>query len=95
MQIEVGTTLSTLNKSMFNIIVSNTQKIILKKQHKQKTATESLFSVDKQIIKPKTSVYDKLERPDDFDQVELPENDAAKLISLCILSLYPRLAQES
>lgn len=55
--------------------MSNTQKIILKKQHKQKTATESLFSVDKQIIKPKTSVYYELERLYDFDQVELPENE--------------------
>lgn len=40
---EAGTSLSTLDRSRFNIVVSNTQKIILKKQHKQKTAVDALF----------------------------------------------------
>lgn len=38
-----GTALSTMDRSKFNIIISNTQKIILKKQHAQKSAGERLF----------------------------------------------------
>lgn len=40
---DAGTTLNLLDKSRFNIIISNTQKIILKKQHKEKNATDNLF----------------------------------------------------
>lgn len=41
---EAGTSLSLLDRSRFNIIVSNTQKIILKRQRKAKTPTDQLFS---------------------------------------------------
>jgi type III restriction enzyme len=40
---EAGTSLDTLDRSRFNIIVSNTQKIILKRRHKEKTAVDRLF----------------------------------------------------
>ncbi|WP_338509522.1 TnsA endonuclease N-terminal domain-containing protein [Pseudomonas trivialis] len=40
---EAGTSLDTLDRSRFNIIVSNTQKIILKRQHKEKTPAAKLF----------------------------------------------------
>ncbi len=40
---EAGTSLDTLDRSRFNIIVSNTQKIILKRRHKEKTAIDQLF----------------------------------------------------
>jgi type III restriction enzyme len=40
---EAGTSLNTLDRSRFNIIVSNTQKIILKRQRKEKSAAEQLF----------------------------------------------------
>ncbi len=40
---EAGTSLDTLDRSRFNIIVSNTQKIILKRRHKDKTAVDQLF----------------------------------------------------
>ena len=40
---EAGTALSTMDRSKFNIIISNTQKIILKKQHAKKSASERLF----------------------------------------------------
>jgi hypothetical protein len=40
---EAGTSLDTLDRSRFNIIVSNTQKIILKRQCKEKTAVDQLF----------------------------------------------------
>lgn len=40
---EAGTSLDTLDRSRFNIIVSNTQKIILKRQQKEKTSVDKLF----------------------------------------------------
>ena len=40
---EAGTSLDTLDRSRFNIIVSNTQKIILKRQRKEKSAVYQLF----------------------------------------------------
>lgn len=40
---ETGTTLNTLDDSDFNIIISNNQKIILKKKHVQSSAIQLLF----------------------------------------------------
>ncbi len=40
---EAGMALSTLDRSRFNLIISNTQKIILKRQHKDKSAADLLF----------------------------------------------------
>lgn len=40
---EAGTSLDTIDKSRFNVIVSNTQKIILKRRNKEKTAPDKLF----------------------------------------------------
>lgn len=44
---ETGTSLSVIDKSRFNIIISNTQKIILKRQGKPQTAMEQLFGSGK------------------------------------------------
>lgn len=41
---ESGDALNTIEKSKYNIIISNTQKIILKKQHKKKSASQALFA---------------------------------------------------
>lgn len=41
-----GSTLNTLDGSEYNIIISNTQKIILKTQRKEKSAVEKFFSDD-------------------------------------------------
>lgn len=41
---DTGLTLNLLDGSRFNIIISNTQKIILKRQQKSPTATDQLFS---------------------------------------------------
>ena len=41
---ETGDALNAIENSRYNIIISNTQKIILKKQHKQKTASQALFA---------------------------------------------------
>lgn len=43
---DTGTTLNTLDGSRYNIVVSNTQKIILKRQRKEKTVVDKLFSDD-------------------------------------------------
>ena len=40
---ETGMTLDAIDGSSFNIIISNTQKIILKKQHKQESAADKFF----------------------------------------------------
>jgi hypothetical protein len=41
---DTGVSLNAIEKSKFNIIISNTQKIILKKQHKEKAAVDQLFN---------------------------------------------------
>ncbi len=41
---ETGTTLNTLDNSDFNIIISNNQKIILKKKHTETTPVQALFT---------------------------------------------------
>lgn len=38
-----GTTLHTIDDSNFNIVISNTQKIIVKKRHREETAAQLLF----------------------------------------------------
>ena len=40
---DTGTTLHTIDDSKFNIIISNNQKIILKKKHKAEKPTDLLF----------------------------------------------------
>ena len=40
---KAGMTLDTLDRSMFNLIISNTQKVILKRQHKELSPFEQIF----------------------------------------------------
>jgi hypothetical protein len=69
---EAGTALSVLDKSSFNLIVWNSQKIILKRQNKEKSATDQLFGSGKPTYES-NSVYDKnadlyaFEEPEDED----------------------------
>lgn len=42
---DTGITLNTLDDSDFNLIISNTQKIIVKKKHKEESPTNQLFSM--------------------------------------------------
>lgn len=49
-----GLSLNILDGSKFNIIISNTQKIILKKQHKEKSLSDTLFSDSATLYKAKT-----------------------------------------
>ena len=66
---EAGTSLDTLDRSRFNIIVSNTQKIILKRQRKEKSATEKLFGGTGEILTA-TGVYADAADLYNFDQPE-------------------------
>lgn len=49
--VDAGVSLNTIDGSMFNIVVSNSQKIILKKQNKESTASDQLFQCGKELYK--------------------------------------------
>ncbi len=66
---EAGTSLDTLDRSRFNIIVSNTQKIILKRQRKEKTPMDQLFGVTGNTLTA-TGVYADAADLYNFDQPE-------------------------
>ncbi|QSP93797.1 DEAD/DEAH box helicase family protein [Marinobacter salinisoli] len=66
---EAGTSLDTLDRSRFNIIVSNTQKIILKRKHKEKSSVDKLFGANGQTLRT-TGVYSDAADLYDFDQPE-------------------------
>ncbi len=69
---ETGTSLDTLDQSMFNVIVSNAQKIILKRSHKNKTALDTLFGATPDTFKME-GVYGEAADLYSFDQ---PEEEA-------------------
>ncbi|WP_238500818.1 TnsA endonuclease N-terminal domain-containing protein [Ralstonia insidiosa] len=66
---EAGTSLDTLDRSRFNIIVSNTHKIILKRQRRDKTPTAKLFGATGDIYAT-PSVYANAADLYAFDQPE-------------------------
>jgi len=66
---EAGTSLDTLDGSRFNIIVSNTQKIILRHQHKEKTPVNKLFGATGETLAT-TGVYADAADLYNFDQPE-------------------------
>lgn len=66
---EAGTSLDTLDRSRFNIIVSNTQKIILKRQRKEKTSVGKLFGATGEMLSA-TGVYADAADLYNFDQPE-------------------------
>jgi len=69
---EAGTSLDTLDRSRFNIIVTNTQKIILKRQHKERTFVDKLFgAIGESLEAP--GVYADAADLYNFDQ---PEEDS-------------------
>ncbi len=51
-----GVTLTILDNSRFNIVISNTQKIILKRQNKEQTPLDQLFKSGKPTYQP-DSIY--------------------------------------
>ncbi|KQZ64887.1 type III restriction endonuclease [Sphingopyxis sp. Root1497] len=66
---EAGTSLDTLDQSRFNVIVSNVQKIILKKKHKQDSAIDSLFRATPEVFTLE-NVYGEAADLYGFDQPE-------------------------
>lgn len=66
---DTGITLNTMDQSMFNVVISNTQKIILKKKHKTATAMDRLFSMGASLGQGDT-VYDQYADLYDFDKPE-------------------------
>ncbi|WP_027349538.1 TnsA endonuclease N-terminal domain-containing protein [Halotalea alkalilenta] len=66
---EAGTSLDTLDRSRFNIIVSNTQKIILKRQRKEKAPAAKLFDATGETLTA-TGVYADAADLYNFDQPE-------------------------
>lgn len=66
---EAGTSLDTLDHSRFNIIVSNAQKIILKRQRKESNATEKLFGATGESLAA-NGVYADAADLYNFDQPE-------------------------
>lgn len=66
---QAGTSLDTLDRSRFNIIVSNTQKIILKRQHKERSSVDKLFGATGETLTA-TGVYADAADLYNFDQPE-------------------------
>lgn len=89
---EAGTSLSTIDQSRFNVIISNTQKIILKRQHAEGSAADSLFKSGAPTYQP-GSPYDKASDLYNFDapedEAELTVNQRfQKLIRLKQLGIF-------
>jgi hypothetical protein len=90
---DTGLSLNVIDQSRFNIIISNTQKIILKKQHKEKTAGDRLFSSGEPAYKAKsiTEGFDDLYDLEGSieDEADLLQNQRfAKLTRLEQLGIY-------
>lgn len=84
---ETGTTLHTIDDSDFNIIISNTQKIIVKKKRKEPKPGEVLFGQGSLL----SSIYgdDNSELDDVWDDASLMDNQRfKKLCRLPQLGVY-------
>lgn len=88
---ESGLSLNTIDKSKYNIIISNTQKIILKKKSKPRTKTEELFDSGKSSYKVQ-GIYAEIEEELGnaiVNEVDLTVNQRfLKLIRLEQLGIY-------
>ena len=85
---ETGTVLHTIDDSDFNIIISNTQKIIVKKKRKEETAAQTLFSGTSSLL---SAVYGDGEGDEDdaWDDTTLMDNQRfKKLCRLPQLGVY-------
>lgn len=85
---ETGAVLHTIDDSDFNIIISNTQKIIVKKKRKEETAAQTLFSGTSSLL---SAVYGDGEGDEDdaWDDTTLMDNQRfKKLCRLPQLGVY-------
>ena len=88
---ETGDALNAIEHSKYNIIISNTQKIILRKQHKEKTASQALFADYSSAYKAKSlnKDFEDLYGFEIDTDVELITNQRfAKLTRLKQLGIY-------
>lgn len=83
---ETGTVLHTIDDSDFNIIISNTQKIIVKKKRKEETAAQALFGSGSLL----STVYGEEDGDEDaWDDATLMDNQRfKKLCRLPQLGVY-------
>ena len=87
---DTGTILHTIDYSDFNIIISNTQKIIIKKKRKAESASEKLFGNGSSLL---STVYGKGSGEDNdsdaWDETSLMDNQRfKKLCRLPQLGVY-------
>ena len=83
---DTGTILHTIDDSNFNIIISNTQKIILKKKRKEEKPGEMLFSGTSSLL---SAVYGNIGEDDVWDETTLMDNQRfKKLCRLPQLGVY-------
>lgn len=68
---DTGASLDVIDRSRYNVIISNTQKIILKRQHKEKTPLEKLLNSGKPTFEA-GSVY---AAHADLYEIEEPEDE--------------------
>lgn len=88
---ETGDSLNAIENSKYNVIISNTQKIILKKQHKTKTPSQALFADYSTTYKAKSlnKDYEDLYGFEIDTDTELITNQRfAKLTRLKQLGIY-------
>lgn len=72
---DTSLSLQLLEDSDFNVVISNNQKIIHKKSHKEKTAVDSLFAADKKYESPQPAPDDPFAGLDDLtDGIETEED---------------------
>lgn len=88
---DTGTTLTTMDKSDFNIIISNTQKVILKRKNKTDNATGKLFHGDAdryRAIQANKDYEDLLQLEVDNEESLTSNQRFSKLIRLPQLGIY-------
>ncbi len=86
---ETGDALNAIENSSFNIIISNTQKIILKKEHKHKTPVQLLFSDQSKYYKSLAGKWAQMAEAAGDDNIE----DEASLITNQRFTKLTRLPQ--
>lgn len=92
---DAGVSLNTMDGSKFNIIVSNSQKIILKRDNKGKSSTDRLFSSGKEIYQGLGGVGDDMAAMLglDADSMTAAPQDEADLITNQRFEKLKRLPQ--
>lgn len=70
---DTSLTLQIIERSEYNIVISNNQKIILKRSHADKTAVDSLFAAEKKytpVASRSAAIFDEIDDPADGIETE-------------------------